>query len=165
MTSVSQSFSNWLPLSQCCYLTISFSAVLFSFCLQSFPASGSFPMNLLFTSGGQSIGVSASVLLINIQDYFLKDWLVCLTCSPRDSQVFSPAPQLKSINSSVLSLLYGPIFTSLHDYLKNHSSDHTDHCRQSDVYFLIHYLYLLLFSFQGTNIFYFHGCSFHLQWF
>ena len=62
--------SNWFPLSQCCCLTISFSAALFSFCLQSFPASGSLPMSQLFTSGGQSIGASASVLLMNIQGWF-----------------------------------------------------------------------------------------------
>ena len=42
----------------------------FSSCLQSFPASGSFPMSWLFTSGGQSIGASASVLPMNIQDWF-----------------------------------------------------------------------------------------------
>ena len=69
---VSQSCSNSCPLSQWCYPTISSSAALFSFCLQSFPASGSFPMSWLFTSGGQSIGVSAlaSVLPMNIQDWF-----------------------------------------------------------------------------------------------
>ena len=49
---------------------ISSSVVPFSSCLQSFPASGSFPMSPFFTSGGQSIGASASVLPINIQDCF-----------------------------------------------------------------------------------------------
>ena len=65
-------WSNSCPLSQWCYLTISSSATLFSFSLQSFPASGSFPMSQLFTSGGQSIGVSvsASVLPMNIQGWF-----------------------------------------------------------------------------------------------
>ena len=57
-------------LSWWCYLTISFSADPFSFCLLSFPASGSFPMSRLFTSGGQSIGISAAVLLMNIQGWF-----------------------------------------------------------------------------------------------
>ena len=53
-------------------LTISFSVSLFSFCLQSFPASGSFPMSQLFVSGGQSIGASALAfsLPVNIQDWF-----------------------------------------------------------------------------------------------
>ena len=58
------------PLSWWCYLTILSSAALFSFCLQSFQASGSFPMSRLFASGGQSIGTSASVLPMNIQDWF-----------------------------------------------------------------------------------------------
>ena len=64
--------SNSCPLSQWCYLTISSSAAPFSFCFQSFPASGSFPMSLLFVSGGQSTGASASasVLPMNIQDWF-----------------------------------------------------------------------------------------------
>ena len=63
--------SNSCPPSQCCYLTISSSTVPF-FCLQSFPASGSFPMSQFFASGGQSIGASASasVLPMNIQDWF-----------------------------------------------------------------------------------------------
>ena len=54
---------------QWCHPTISSSVVPFSFCLQSFPASGSFLMIQLFASGGQSIGVSASVLLTYIQDW------------------------------------------------------------------------------------------------
>ena len=59
------------PLNQWCYLTISSSAILFSFCLQSFPASGSFPMSWLFASGGQSIGASASAsfLPMSIQSW------------------------------------------------------------------------------------------------
>ena len=52
------------------YLTISSTLALFSFCLQSFPASGAFPMNWLFASGGQSIGASASILPTNIQGLF-----------------------------------------------------------------------------------------------
>ena len=59
------------PLSWWCHPTISFSVIPFSSCLQSFPPSGSFPMSLLFASGGQSIGASASasVLPMNIQDW------------------------------------------------------------------------------------------------
>ena len=65
--------SNSCPLSQGYYLTISSSAALFSFCLQSFPASGSFPMSQLFTSGGERFGASssASVLPKNIQGWLL----------------------------------------------------------------------------------------------
>ena len=68
---------NPCPSSRPCYPTISSSVVPFS-CLQSFPASGSFPMSQLFPSGGQSIGVSAStsVLPKNTQDWsFRMDWL------------------------------------------------------------------------------------------
>ena len=64
--------SNSCPLSRLCHPTISSSVVPFSFWLQSFPASGSFLMRQLFTSPGRSIGawVSASVLPMNIQDWF-----------------------------------------------------------------------------------------------
>ena len=63
---------NSRPLNQWYYLTISSSATPFSSCPQSFPASGSFPVSLLFTSGGQTIGASGStlVLLMNIQGWF-----------------------------------------------------------------------------------------------
>ena len=68
----SQSLLNSCPLNWWCYPTISCSANLFSFCLQSFPASGSFPMSQYFASDGQTNGVSASarVLPTNIQDWF-----------------------------------------------------------------------------------------------
>ena len=136
---------------------------LFSFCLYFFPASGSFPMSQPFTSGGQSIGASASasVLPVNIQDWFPlgltgltslqfkglskvfsntrvfshesalplrwpKYWSFSISPSKEYSRLISfrtdyfdpfavhgilessPAPQVKSINSSVLSLLCGP---------------------------------------------------------
>ena len=72
--------SNLCPLSQWYYLTMSSSDAPFSFCLQSFPESGSFPMSQLFASGGQSIGVSASasVLPMSIQSWFplrLTGWI------------------------------------------------------------------------------------------
>ena len=62
--------SNSCPLSHRCHLTVSSSVVPFSSCLQSFSASGSFPVSRLFASGGQSIGASASVLPMNIQGWF-----------------------------------------------------------------------------------------------
>ena len=104
--------------------TISSSVVPF-FCLQSFPASGSFPMSQFFASGDQSIGAAASALVlpVNIQDWFP---LGLTPCRPRGSQESSPAPQFKSNNSSVLSFLYGPILTSTHDCWKNHSLDYAD---------------------------------------
>ena len=63
---------NSCPLSLWCYLTISSSTTPFSFCLQSFPASGSFPMSWLFVLSGQIIGasVSASILPVNTQGWF-----------------------------------------------------------------------------------------------
>ena len=121
---------------------ISSSVILFSSCPQSFPASGCFPMNQFFASGGQSIGVSAStsVLPMNTQGWFPLG-LVWSPCCPRESQESSPTPQFEIINSSALSLLYGPTVTSIHDYWKNNSFDYTSLCRQSDICsFLIHYL-------------------------
>ena len=64
--------SNTCPSSRWCHPAISTSVITFSSCLQSFPASGSFPVSWLFTSGGQSTGASASstVLLMNIHSRF-----------------------------------------------------------------------------------------------
>ena len=93
--------SNLCPLSQWCHPNISSSVIPFSSCLQSFPASGSFPMSQFFTSGGQSIGASAlaSVLPVKIQDWFPLGFdMVWSPCSPRDSQESSPTPQFKSPN-------------------------------------------------------------------
>ena len=69
-------YSNSCPLSWWCHPTISSSVIPFSSCLQSFPASGSFLMNQLFASDGQSIGVSASALALpmTIQDWFPLGW-------------------------------------------------------------------------------------------
>ena len=83
---------NSCPLSQWCHPTISSSVVPFSSDLQSFPASGSFPLSWLFASGGQSIGASASasVLPMNIQDWFslgLTGWISLL--SKGLSRIFS----------------------------------------------------------------------------
>ena len=89
---------NPCPLSRWCHPTISSSAIPFSSCLWSFPASGSFPMSQLFTSGSQSIGVSAStsVLPMNTQDWSPLGWTMCLlaTCISSlkqiSTQVFCP---------------------------------------------------------------------------
>ena len=82
-------------------------------------------MSQFFASGGQSIGVSASasVLPMNLQDWFPLGLLVGSPCGPRDSQESSPTPKFKSINSSALSFLYSPALTSTRDYWKNHSFD------------------------------------------
>ena len=85
-------YSNSCPLSQRCHPTISSSAIPFSSCFQSFPASESFQMSQLFTSGGQSIGVSASasVLPMNIQDWFPFGWTGWISLQSKGlSRVFS----------------------------------------------------------------------------
>ena len=70
---ISESMLKLMPI-ESCHPTISFSFVPFSSCLQSFPASGSFPMSQFFTLGSQSIGASASVLPMNGQDWFPLGW-------------------------------------------------------------------------------------------
>ena len=83
-------YSNSSPSSRWCYPTIS--VVPFSSRLQSFPASGSFPMSQFFTSGGQSIGssASASVFPMNIQDWFPLGWTGWISLQSKGlSRVFS----------------------------------------------------------------------------
>ena len=108
-------------LSPWCHPAISSSVFPFSSCPQHFPASGSFQW------------VSSSHQVAKILEFQLKhqsfqwifgtdffyDWLIGYPCSPRDSQESSPTPQLRSINSSALSFLYG----STLDCWKNHSFD------------------------------------------
>ena len=121
-------------LSRWCHPTISASATTFSFCLRSFPASGSFPLSLPFASGGQSIGASASVLPMNIQGWFPLGLTDLISLQSKGlSQESSSVPQFESISFLVLSLLYGLPLTSIHDYSKNHSFDFTDLCWQNDV--------------------------------
>ena len=87
-----ETYSNSCPLSQWCHPTISSSVVPFSSYLQSFPATRSFQMSQLFTSGGQSIGVSASasVLPMNIQDWFPLGWTGWISLQSKGlSRVFS----------------------------------------------------------------------------
>ena len=98
---------------------ISSSVAHFSFCLQSFSASESFPISWVFTSRGQSIGISASatVLPVNIQGWFLFGLTGLISLQSKGLFKESlPAPQFESINSSMLSLLYDPTLVSVHDY-------------------------------------------------
>ena len=95
--------------------------------LQSFTATGSLQMSQFISPGGQSIEVSASasVLPMNIQDWSPLGWTGWISLQPKGcSRVFS-SPQFKTLNSLVLSLLYGPTLTSIHHYWKNHSFDCT----------------------------------------
>ena len=85
-------YPNSCPLSQWCHPAISSYVVPFSFCPQSFPASGSFQMSQLFSSGGQSIGVSAStsVLLMDTQDWSPLGWTGWISLQSKGlSKVFS----------------------------------------------------------------------------
>ena len=83
-------YSNSCPLSQWCHPTISSSVVPFSSCLQSFPASGSFPMSQCFTSGGIGVSASAAVLPMNIQNWFPLRWTGWISLQSKGlSRVFS----------------------------------------------------------------------------
>ena len=127
--------SNSCPLSQWCHPTISSSVALLSFYPPSFSASGSFPVNLLFTSGGRSIGASASayVLTMSILCWFplgltslislLSKGLTRVFTSTTiwKHQFFSAKPSLSSN-------------THIHTWLlENHSFDYTNLCQQSNV--------------------------------
>ena len=101
-------------------------------------------MGWLFPSGGQSIGasVSGSVLPMNIQGGFPLGLTGLISLQSKGLNLkSSPTPQFESINSSLLSLLYGPehgpygpTLTSTHDYWENHSFDYTDLCQPSGVF-------------------------------
>ena len=104
-------YSDACPSSQWCHPTISSSVIPFSSCLQSFPASGSFPMSQFFASGGQSIGVSASTsaLPMNIQDWSPLGWTGRISLQSKGlSRVFSNTTvqkqQLKKKKATILQL-------------------------------------------------------------
>ena len=124
---------NPCPLCQWCYPTISSSVVLFFSCPQSFPASGSFPMNQLFASGGQSIGASASVLPMNIQGRFplgLTDLISLL--SKGLSRVFSSTTVWKHQFFCSKPSLWSN--SHIHTWLlEKPELIHTDRCQQRDL--------------------------------
>ena len=84
-----------------------------------------FSVSQFFASGGQSIGVSdsASVLPMNIQDWFPLGWTGWMSLLSKEHQESYPTPQFKSISSSVISFLYSATLTLIHDYRKSHSFD------------------------------------------
>ena len=85
-------------------------------------------MSWLFTSGGQSIGASASasVLPMNNQGLFPLGLTGLISLMSKGLLESFSGPQLKSIHSLTLSLPYGPTLTTVHDYWKSHSFDYTD---------------------------------------
>ena len=159
---------------------MSSSVVPFSSHLQSLPASGSFQMSQFFTSGGQSIGASASASVLPLNNsgliFFRIDWFDLLaaqgtlkiSCSPRVQGTLkssSPTPQFKSINSMLPSLLYGPILTSIHDYWKNHSFDYVDlFCKVMSLLFNMLSRLVIAFLPRSKHLL-ISWCSHHLQWF
>ena len=128
-------YSNSCPSIWWCHPTISSSVIPFFSCLQSFSASGSFPMSQLFTSGGKSIRVSASasVLPMNIQDWFPLGWTGWISSRSKGlSSVFSSTTDWKyQLFGTQPSLWYNP--HSCTQLLEKHSFDHMDLCWQSDV--------------------------------
>ena len=118
--------SNSCPLSQWWHPTILSSVIPFFSFLQSFSASGSFPRSVLFTSGDQSIGASASAsaLPMTIQGWFPVGLTGLILLSKGLSRVFSSSTSLKR------SVLWYSAITSIHKYWKNHSFDYMDfHCK------------------------------------
>ena len=119
-------YPNSCPLSQWCHTTISSSSVVpLSSCPQSFPASVSFQMSQLFTSGGQIIGVSAStsILPMNTQDWSPLGWTGRISLQSKGlSRVFSNTT-VQNYQFFSLRFLYSPTLTSIHDHWKNHSLD------------------------------------------
>ena len=118
-----RTYPNSCPLSRWCHRTISSSVLPFSSCLQSFPASGSFQMSQLFTSGGQSIGVSASAsdLSMNNQDWSPLGWTGWISLQSKGlSRVFSNTTvQKHQFFTAQLSLQSNSHI--IHDHWKNHS--------------------------------------------
>ena len=127
-----EAYSNSYPSHWWCHPTISASVMLFSSNFPSCPASGSSPMSQFFASGGQNIrgSVSASVLPMNIQDWFPLGWISLL--SKRLSRVFSSTTTQKDQFFGAQPSLWSNS-TSVHVYSKNHNFGSLDLCQQSDI--------------------------------
>ena len=110
-------------------------AFRFSSCCQSFPASESFPVSQLFTSGGQSIGASASASVLpgNIQGWFPLGLTGLISL------------QFESVSSSALSLPYGLTLTSIHDYFYSPSFINTAILNISSIYIKNHVISVIIF--------------------
>ena len=130
--------SNSCPSSWWCHPTISFSVIPFSSCPHSFPASESFPMSQFFPSGGQSIGASASILRMNIQDWFPLGLtgLISMQFKGLSGVFYNTTAQKHKFFSAHFSL-----WSNSHNHTwlleKNHDLDYRDLCCQSKVSALI----------------------------
>ena len=120
--------SDSCPLSWWCYLTTS--AAPFFFCLQSSPASRSFPMSWRFASGGRSMLQQWSFQWIFRVDFLRIDWFDLLAVQGTLKSLL----QHISKASLALNLLYDPTLTSVHDYWKNYNFDYADLCWKSDIF-------------------------------
>ena len=132
--------SSSCPLNQWCYLILFHPLLLLP---SIFPSVKIFSMSWLLASGGQSTGASASVLPVNIQDWFPLGWtgltslqtgLISLQ-SKGISSVFSSTTVQKHI-FFCSQKNYGPTLTSVHNYWKHHSFDYRDICWQTDLFVL-----------------------------
>ena len=129
-------FPSSCPLNQWWHPTNSSSVALFS-CLQSFPALRSFPMSWFLHQLAKVLQFQLRhhsfqrVFMVDFQD-----WLVWSPWFLRVSEESSPAPQLESISSSLLSPIYGTTLTSVQDFWKDHNLDRMNLCQQNYVFAL-----------------------------
>ena len=155
--------SNSCPLCRWCHPTISSTVALFSFCLQSFPASGCFRMSWLFPSGDQSIGASASasVLPMNIQGWFSLKLTGLISLQSKGlSRVFSSTTSNLWHSAFFMVRLWQPNVTTgkstaltIQTFVLKRMS------------LLLKMLSRFVSAFLPRGIFKFHVCSHNLQWF
>ena len=131
--------SDSCPLNQWCHLAISFSDTLFSYCPQSFPASGTFLMSQLLASGDQNTrtSASASVFPMNIQGRFPLGLTGLILLSKGLSDIFSSITLQRHQFFGTLPSLRSAL-TTVRDCWENHHLDNMDLCWQSDVSTLQH---------------------------
>ena len=122
------------PLSQWCHPTILSSVSPFSW-PQSFPLSGSFPMNQLFALCGQSIGDSALAFSPSNEYSRLVSFNIDWSDLPVVQGTHKSLLQHHNVKALILQCLYGPTFTSIHDYWENHSFDYIGLCQQRSLPF------------------------------
>ena len=127
-------YSNTCPLSQWCHPTISSSVVPFFSHLPSFPASGSFQMSQLFTSGDQSIEASASDFPVNTQCWFPLGLTSLISLQSKELSRVSSSTTIQKHQFFGTQPSLWPNSHIVHDYWKNHSCDYRDVCRQGDVF-------------------------------
>ena len=132
---------------------------------QSFPASGSFQMSQLFASGGQSIGASALVLPMNIQDWFRLGWTGWISLQSKGlSRVFSNTTVQKHQFFGA-QLIYSPTLTSITDYGKTIALNRWTFVSKV-MSLLFNMLSRLVIAFlPRSKCLLIHGYSHHLQWF